>query len=172
MSCRSIQIDSTSNRCEMDALENGDVVAVLDNLTRPVLKSVVNIIGNVLNNPEFHISQRQKRILKPYIKSYAFLLDKKESPEAKKQLLQERGEAFLPTFLEIVGDDIRLFIPVGRTRKDCPMCGKEDLVKLSNHLLQVHNITGEERKRLLNTAHHGFNRTDAQGGKDSDEGET
>ena len=133
----------------MEALEVGDVPTVLDNLTRPVLKSIVNIIGNVLNNPEFHISQTQKRLLKPYISSYVFLLDKKQSPEDKKDILQEKGEAFLPTFLDIVGDDISLFIPVGRTRKDCPKCGKEALLKLSNHLLQVHNIRGEERKRLL-----------------------
>ena len=150
----------------MDALENGDVPTVLNNLTRPVLKSIINIIGNVLNNPQFHISQTQKRVLKPYITTYAFLLDKKQSPGDKKDVLQEEGEAFLSTFLDIVGDDISLFIPVGRTRKDCPKCGKEDLLKLSNHLLQVHNISGEERKQLLQeqtrniTAHHGLNRTD------------
>ncbi len=147
----------------MDALENGEVPTVL---TTPVLKSIVNIIGNVLNDPAFEITPTQKRTLRPYISTYIFLLDKDESPKAKKQLLQEKGEAFLPTFLDIVGDKISLF--TNRTRKDCPVCGKEDLLKLSNHLKQMHNITGDERKRLLK---HGFNCTDDQGDKDTDEEE-
>ena len=148
----------------MDALENGEVPTVF---TTPVLKSVVNIIGNVLNNPTFEITETQKRILRPYISTYIFLLDKDKSPKAKKLLLQEKSEAFLPTFLDIVGDKISLFTT--RTHKDCPVCGKEDLLKLSNHLKQVHNITGVERKRLLKN---GFNRTNDKRDKDTNEEET
>ena len=158
----------------MDALENGDVPTVLLKLTTPVLRSIVNIIGNVLNNSEFTISPTQKRVLRPYVSSYLFLLDKKESSEAKKQLLQETGEAFLPTFLDIVGDDITLFTE--RNRKQCPVCGKEDLIKLSNHLKQKHNITGDERKHLLKTSNteqkNGFNSTDDKGDSHSNAGDT
>ena len=148
----------------MDALENGEVPAVL---TIPVLKAIVNIIGNVLNSPEFEMTQAQKRTLRPYVRAFAFLLDKEESPEAKKQLLQEKGEAFLPTFLDVVGDEITLF--TGRTRKDCPVCGKEDLLKLSNHLRQMHNIRGEERKQLLKISKNGFYRTDDKGEQDTNQ---
>ena len=147
----------------MDALENGEVPTVI---TTPVLRSIVNIIGNVLNNPSFEMTQAQKRKLRPYITTYAILLDKDESPSVKKQLLKEKCEAFLPTFLDIVGDDIGLFTT--RTHKDCPVCGKENLLKLSNHLKQTHNITGDERKRLLK---HGFNRTDDKGDEDAHEEE-
>ena len=164
----------------MEALQDGDVPTVLDNLTRPVLKSIVNIIGNVLNNSEFHISQAQKRILKPYISTYTLLLDKRQSLEDKKYILQQKGAAFLPTFLDIVGDDISLFMPekVNRSRRTCPVCGREDLLKLSNHLRQVHNITGDERRRMLKTSTaeqkngHGRNSSDDQGNKDSDKGDT
>ena len=155
----------------MDALENSDVPTVLVKLTIPVLRSIVNIIGNVLNNPEFHISPTQKRILRPYVAAYTFLLDKNESPEAKKQLLQEQGEAFLPTFLDIIGDEISLFTE--RKRKRCPVCGKEGLIKLSNHLKQMHNITGDERKQLLKASQKNErNSTDDKGDSDSDTGET
>ena len=35
----------------------------------------------------------------------------------------------------------------GRVRRDCPVCDKKGLKKLSNHLKQVHGI--EDRKELL-----------------------
>ena len=82
----------------MEAIEKGDVPTVLDNLTVPVLRSLVDLIGNVLNNPTFEMTQAQKRLLRPYISSYKVLLDKKKSREAKKNVLQQKGEAFLPTF--------------------------------------------------------------------------
>ncbi len=158
----------------MDAY--GDVPTVLDNLTIPVLRSIVDIIGNVLNNPTFEMTQTQKRTLRPYIPAYKFLLDKKKPREAKKRLLQEKGEAFLPTFFDIVGDDINLFVPekVNRKRKSCPVCGKEDLLKLSNHLKQVHNITGDERRRILKEqiSVHGLDRTDDKGNEDTNAEET
>ena len=154
----------------MDALENGDVHTVMDNLTLPVLQSIVNIIGNVLNNPTFKITKKQKRRLIPYKTTYAFLLDKKQPPEAKKHVLQQKGEAFLPTFLDIVGDEISLFTT--RIRKSCPVCGKEDLIKLSNHLKQQHNITGEKRKQMLRNSSHIAHATDDQGDEDSDGGNT
>ena len=36
-----------------------------------------------------------------------------------------------------------------RRRKDCPLCGKQNLVKLSNHLAGVHRLSCEERRPYL-----------------------
>ena len=35
-----------------------------------------------------------------------------------------------------------------RRRKDCPICGKRSLVKLSNHLADIHQLSAVERKYL------------------------
>ena len=39
-----------------------------------------------------------------------------------------------------------------RRRKDCPICGKKNLVKLSNHLADIHQLSAEERKYYLSGA--------------------
>ena len=39
-----------------------------------------------------------------------------------------------------------------RRRKDCPICGKRNLVKLSNHLADIHQLSAEERKYYLSEA--------------------
>ena len=39
-----------------------------------------------------------------------------------------------------------------RRRKDCPICGKRNLVKLSNHLADVHQLSAVERKYYLSGA--------------------
>lgn len=39
-----------------------------------------------------------------------------------------------------------------RTRKDCPICGKKGLVKLSNHLADVHKLLSKERQRHFTRA--------------------
>ena len=36
-----------------------------------------------------------------------------------------------------------------RRRKDCPICGKRNLVKLSNHLADIHQLSAVERKYYL-----------------------
>ena len=36
-----------------------------------------------------------------------------------------------------------------RTRKDCPLCGKRNLCKLSNHLADIHRLSSEERRVYL-----------------------
>ena len=36
-----------------------------------------------------------------------------------------------------------------RTRKVCPICGKKGLLKLSNHLANVHKLSSEERQSYL-----------------------
>ena len=153
----------------MDALESGNVREVLNNLTIPVLRAVVNIIGNVLHNPQFRMTAQQKRTLKPHAATYKFLLNRKVSPEAKKRVLRKKGATFLPTFLDVVGDDLQLFLPreVNRKRKNCPVCGKKNLLKLSNHLGRVHNLKGEERKEKLQEAEYGFDSADDQGNESS-----
>ena len=39
-----------------------------------------------------------------------------------------------------------------RRLKDCPICGKRNLVKLSNHLADIHQLSAEERKYYLSGA--------------------
>ena len=36
-----------------------------------------------------------------------------------------------------------------RTRKDCPICGKKSLLKLSNHLADSHQLSCEAREQYL-----------------------
>ena len=36
-----------------------------------------------------------------------------------------------------------------RARKDCPICGKEGLLKLSNHLADFHQLSCEAREQYL-----------------------
>lgn len=43
-------------------------------------------------------------------------------------------------------------MPAVRRRKECPICKKEGLLKVSNHLTMVHNITGKRRKTLCKQA--------------------
>ena len=39
-----------------------------------------------------------------------------------------------------------------RRRKDCPICGKRNLVKLSNHLADIHQLSGKTRRYYLSNA--------------------
>ncbi len=39
-----------------------------------------------------------------------------------------------------------------RTRKDCPLCGKKSLCKLSNHLADTHQLSSEERRVYLKSS--------------------
>ena len=43
---------------------------------------------------------------------------------------------------------------VNRSRRDCPICGKRGLLKLSNHLSRVHGLSSEERQPWLQRASH------------------
>ena len=36
-----------------------------------------------------------------------------------------------------------------RMRKDCPICGKQGLLKLSNHLADFHHLSSKERQAYL-----------------------
>jgi hypothetical protein len=44
------------------------------------------------------------------------------------------------------------FRSMPRTRKDCPLCGKKNLFKLSNHLVDIHRLSSEERRIYLSDA--------------------
>ena len=39
-----------------------------------------------------------------------------------------------------------------RGRRDCPICSKKNLAKLSNHLADIHQLSGEERQHYLSKA--------------------
>ncbi len=39
-----------------------------------------------------------------------------------------------------------------RTRTDCPICGKRNLAKLSNHLADIRQFSGEKRQYYLSKA--------------------
>ena len=36
-----------------------------------------------------------------------------------------------------------------RRRRDCPICSKKNLAKLSNHLADIHQLSGKERQHYL-----------------------
>ena len=118
--------------------------------TRAV-KTLLNVIRNVLDNTDFRkrFSSRQIKILKPYKKTYDRLLDDRVRLSDKRKLLQKEGDTYLPTFLDIIGEELEDCQPIERRRRDCPLCGKENLVKLSNHLADMHHLTREERRQYL-----------------------
>ena len=39
-----------------------------------------------------------------------------------------------------------------RRRRDCPICSKKNLAKLSNHLADIHQLSGKERQHYLSKA--------------------
>ena len=39
-----------------------------------------------------------------------------------------------------------------RSRKECPICGKRNLAKLSNHLADIRQLSGETRRYYLSNA--------------------
>ena len=41
------------------------------------------------------------------------------------------------------------FYIMPRKRKDCPICGKKNLLKLSNHLAGVHELSATQRQPFL-----------------------
>ena len=128
-----------------DEIEEGDAQAALQKMDMRGVKTLLNVIRNVIDNPDFKdcILPHHKRILKPYQNTFAKLLDDKVKLTDKRKLLQRDGEEYLPTFLEIIGNQLDDCIPrqENRKRKDCPLCGKKNLVKLSNHLADIHHLS-------------------------------
>ena len=119
----------------------------------------LNVIGNVLHNPAFtnRIKSHQAQVIDQHKAKFKTLLDKRIALDRKRALLLKHGHLFMPTLLEIIGDHIKTLLPQHRNKRNCPLCEKKDLVKLSNHLKQVHNLTGRERILVLR---HGFRRSD------------
>ena len=137
----------------LDEIQEGDAEKALTKLDIRDVKTLLNVIRNVIDNSDFknRITPEQRKILKPYHNTFAKLLDDKVKLSDKRKLLQKNGEEYLPTFLEIIGDELDDCIPrqVKYNRKDCPVCGKENLAKLSNHLADMHNLSKEKRKQYL-----------------------
>ena len=46
----------------------------------------------------------------------------------------------------------RSWLHAKKAYKDCPICGKRNLVKLSNHLADTHQLSAVERKDYLSGA--------------------
>ena len=131
----------------MDELRDGTVSdrkEVLKNMNSKLLKTLVTIIGNVLETDTYNDDIIKRKVLSKYRRAYSDLLDRDVPLYEKKKILQKAGHVYLPIFLEIVGDDVEKFEPKQqiRTLKDCPVhkCKSKQLKKLSNHLKQVHGI--------------------------------
>ena len=133
-----------------------------------LLKTLVNIIGNVLVTDTYKDDIIKPEVLSKYKRAYSYLLDRDTPLQERKKILQKAGHVYVPIFLEIVGDDLEIFEPkeVNRKLKDCPVpgCRSKQLKKLSNHLKQVHGI--KERKELLQQAKESF--TDADDDDDAE----
>ncbi len=112
-------------------------------LTVKEIKTLLNVMWHVLQS---------EQVERKYLYTYKTLLDKGVTMTVKKALLQKNGHKYLPMFLDSVSEDLDDFIPRDRvrTRRDCTVCNKKGLKKLSNHLKQVHGI--EDRKALLQKA--------------------
>ena len=134
----------------IELLKNGDHAEkkqILKSLNIHLLKVLLNVIYNVLTNKTYHISPEEKGVLKPFTSIYHKLLDKNNTLAKKKLLLQQDGDTYLPTFLEIIDEDIYSLLPKKpiRRRKKCPIC-KSVVKRLPNHLGQVHHLNKNERQ--------------------------
>jgi len=135
----------------LDLLRDGTLQErreVLATITMSQLKTLLNIIGNVLENETYADRIIKRDVLLRYTDTYTTLLDRRVPLQTKKKLLQKAGYIYLPIFLEIVDDDVEDFIPkeVNRRLKDCPVpgCRSKRLKRLPNHLRQVHGVNYTE----------------------------
>ena len=141
----------------MDVLRDGTVSErkkVLKNVNTKLLKTLVTIIGNVLETNTYKKKIIKRKVLSKFTCAYEDLLDRKVPLHEKKRILEKTGYIYLPLFLKIVGDDTEKFEPkeVNRKLKDCPVkgCRSKRLKRISNHLNQVHGI--KNRKKWLEQA--------------------
>ena len=135
----------------LDVLRDGtvqEIKHVLPTISMSVLKTLLNVIGNVINNDTYEDRIIKRKVLQRYGDTYATLMDRKVPLQKKKKLLQKAGYIYLPIFLEIVGDDVDEFVPrvVKRKLKDChvPGCRSKRLKRIANHLHDVHGITDRQ----------------------------
>ena len=135
----------------LEELQEGDAKAILTRLDTHTVKTLLNVIRNVIDNPAFkeRITTEHKNILKPYHSTFAKLLDDQVKLSTKRRLLQKDGDKYLPTFLDIIGDELNECEPIERKKRTCPLCKKKNLFKLSNHLADMHHLSKEERKHYL-----------------------
>jgi len=157
----------------MDELRDGTVSErkeVLRNMNNKLLKTLVNIIGNVLENKTYKDRIIKRKVLSKYSCTYEDLLNRGVPLHEKKKILKKAGHVYVPIFLEIVGDDTEEFAPKeqSRTLKDCPVpkCKSKRLKKLSNHLHDVHGIN--DRLEWLEQAKESNEDDDENGEEDDD----
>ena len=158
----------------MEELRRGTVSErkeVLRNMNMKLLKTLVNIIGNVLETDTYEDDIIKPEVLSKYTSAYSQLFDRDVPLQDKKKIMQKAGHVYLPIFLDIIGDDVEKFEPqeVNRTLRDCPVrgCKSKQLKKLSNHLKQVHGIN--DRKELLQQAKESAMDTDDDDDETDDE---
>jgi len=141
----------------MDVLRDGTVSEmkeVLKNMNSNLLKTLVTIIGNVVETDTYKKKIIKRKVLSKYIRDYDDLLDRGVPLYKKKKILQKAGAVYVPIFLKIVGYDTEKFEPkeVNRRLKDCPVkgCRSKRLKRIGNHLHDVHGI--KNIKELLRQA--------------------
>jgi len=166
-----------TNHIVMEELRDGTVSErkeVLKNMNNKLLKTLVNIIGNVLETKTYKKKIIKRKVLSKFRCAYEDLLDRKVPLHEKKRILQKTGYIYLPIFLDIVGDDTEQFEPKeqGRTLKDCPVpkCKSKRLKKLSNHLHDVHGIN--DRQEWLEQANESIIDTDEENITDEEDDDT
>ena len=62
---------------------------------------------------------------------------------------QDKKSPGRDTFISDVVRKISSFDIMPRRRKLCPICGKKNLLKLSNHLADIHDLSSEQRQPFL-----------------------
>jgi hypothetical protein len=62
---------------------------------------------------------------------------------------QDKKSPGRDTFISDVVRKISSFDIMPRRRKHCPICGKKNLLKLSNHLADIHELSSEQRQPFL-----------------------
>ena len=142
-----------SNEELIDEIEDGNAQKVLNKIDLDTVKTLLNVIRNVIDNPSFKdkITSEHKKVLNMYRNTFAKLMDDQINLRQKRKLLQKDGEAYLPTFLDIIGSDLDDFTPrkINRTRRDCPLCNAVDLKRLPQHLSQQHGLSSKEKQKYL-----------------------
>ena len=90
-----------------------DVEEALEHLDTHTLKTYLNVIANVLDNPSFkdRILPEHKEELKPYLPTLSTLLDKSVKLSEKAKILQKKGHLYLPIFLDIIADNLQEIFP-------------------------------------------------------------
>ena len=108
--------DSIEDEDVFEVLQHGEAKERKEALTQldtRDIKTLLNVIWNVLDNPDIddRISANHRKVLKPYLTTFVKLLDKKVNVEQKRNILQKSGHIYLPIFLKIIGEDLADCVP-------------------------------------------------------------